>query len=84
MNWHGPHTFTFDYRLPKCATPCTVQVSVFYRDETDTYCVMLEQVRIEHDSKIWSLTDVLSQEVMNTIDQEAQTIFATFLQKGQS
>jgi hypothetical protein len=45
---------------------------------------MLEQVRIEHDSKVWSLTDVLSQEVMNTIDQEAQTIFATFLQKGQS
>lgn len=84
MNWLGPHTFVFDYKLPKCDTPCQAHVGVFYREESDTYCVMLEKVCIEYGNKQWTLTDVLSQEVMDTIDKAAQSTFATFLQKGQS
>jgi len=84
MNWLCPNTFEFDYKLPKCDTPCAVQVGVFYREESDTYCVMLEKVAIQHGGKQWNLTDVLSQEVMQTIDKEAQVLFSTFLQKGQA
>lgn len=82
MNWIDPHTFEFDYPLPKCATPAKVKVGVFYREETDTFCVMLEQVWFEHDNKAWSLTDIISEEVLKTIDKEAQNQFSTFVSTG--
>lgn len=82
MNWIDPHSFEFDYILPKCATPAKVKVSVFYREEADTFCVMLDQVWFEHDKKAWSLIDILSEEVLKTIDKEAQNLFANFVSTG--
>lgn len=82
MHWINPNTFQFDYFLPKFATPAKVKVGVFYREETDTFCVMLEQVWIEHDQKAWSLTDIISEEVLHTIDKEAQNQFAAFVSTG--
>lgn len=82
MIWTGPHSFEFNYFLPRCDTPAKVAVGVFYREEADTFAVMLDKIWFEHDNKTWMLTSIISQEVLDTIDKEARSLFANFISTG--
>lgn len=82
MIWTNPNSFEFNYFLPKCATPAKVAVDVFYREESDTFLVVIDRIWFEHEDKTWLLTPIVSQEVLNTIDKEAQSLFANFLNTG--
>lgn len=82
MIWTNPNSFEFNYFLPRCATPAKVAVDVFYREESDTFVVVIDRIWFEHDDKTWLLTSIISQEVLNTIDKEAQDLFSKFLQSG--
>lgn len=82
MIWTNPNAFEFNYFFPKCDTPAKVAVDVFYRDETDTFVVVIDRIWFEHADKKWLLTPIVSQEVLDTVDKEAQSLFANFMKTG--